>query len=398
MARTLRLSISTGEVSGDLQGALLIRALRHQAEQQGIDLEITALGGDRMAAAGATLLANTLAIGSVGIFESLPYVIPTWQVQRQAKAYLRRHPPDGVVFIDYLAPNLALGQFIRKAFPQVPTTYYIAPQEWVWSAGVGNTERVVAISDQVLAVFPQEAVYYQQHGATVTYVGHPLLDQVATYPSRTAARQTLGIPPEQQAIALLPASRRQELSLLLPIMAEAAQMIQAQLPQVHYWIPLSVPQFRPVLEQVIQTYGLRATLVEGNSQTVIAAADLALTKSGTANLEIALMDVPQVVVYRLNRLTAWIARRLLNFSLPFMSPTNLVLMEPIVPEMLQEKATPEAIVDAALALLSEGDRRSQTLHDYQRMRTVLGEPGVCDRAAQAIFQRIVSKTPDSALS
>jgi len=386
-----RIFISTGEVSGDLQGALLIRALRRQAAERGIELEILALGGDRMAAAGATLLANTTAVGSIGIFESLPYLLPTLTIQRRAKAYLKQHPPDLVVMIDYLAPNLAMGQFARKELPGVPTVYYIAPQEWVWSAGAGNTRRIIRISDEIFAVFPEEASYYEKWGGNVTYLGHPLVDQAANFPSREVARQTLGIPPEQVAIALLPASRRQEITYLLPVMAAAAQRIQAAMPKAHFWVPVSQEAFRPALTQTIERFGLRATLVEPSSQMAIAAADLALTKSGTVNLEIALMNVPQVVVYRLNPLTAWIARNLLKFSIPYMSPTNLVLMEDIVPEFLQDLATPEAVSSKALTLLQDDDARQQMLAGYQRVQQAMGERGVCDRLATRLLEIMAAK-------
>jgi lipid-A-disaccharide synthase len=169
-------------------------------------------------------------------------------------------------------------------------------------------------------------------------------------------------------------------------MFEAAQQIQAKLPQAHFWIPISLEIYRQPIEQAIRHYGLRATVLSGQTQEAIAAADLAITKSGTVNLEIALLNVPQVVIYRVNPITAWIARTFLNFSIPFMSPPNLVQMKAIVPELLQEQATPANIVQEALELLLNPSRRQQTLADYQEMRSHLGAVGVCDRAAQEIFQ------------
>ncbi|MGH2414665.1 MAG: lipid-A-disaccharide synthase, partial [Microcystaceae cyanobacterium] len=214
---------------------------------------------------------------------------------------------------------------------------------------------------------------------------HPLLDRMQAAPSREKARQVLGIQPEQIAIALVPASRQQELKYLLPVICQAAQQIQVQLPQVHFWIPVSLAAYRPALEAAIREYNLAATLLEGKTLEILAAADLAITKSGTVNLEIALLNVPQVVLYRVNPITIWIARRLLNFSIPFMSPPNLVVMKPIVPELLQESATPERITQESLQLLLNPERRQQTLTDYQQMRSCLGEVGVCDRAALEIL-------------
>jgi lipid-A-disaccharide synthase len=402
--------ISTGEVSGDLQGALLIDALKRQAGALGVKLEIVALGGSRMAEAGATLLGDTTSIGSVGLLESLPFVLPTLQIQRRAKQYLRQHPPDLILLIDYMGPNLSIASFIRHHLPQVPVVYYIGPQDWVWSASSivpRNTKTIVELTDHLLAIFPEEARYFEKKGASVSWVGHPLVDRMQSSPTREEARAALGIAPEQMAIALVPASRRQELKYMMPIVFEAAQQLQAKLRGNRewgigngglensaaitnqqaplFWIPLSLEAYRPAIEAAIQHYGLNATLVAGNTQEVLAAADLAISKSGTVNLELALLDVPQVVLYRVSQLTYSIGR-LLKFSISFMSPPNLVVMRQIVPELLQEQATPENLLKEALELLLNPERRQQTLADYQEMRELLGEVGVCDRAACEILQ------------
>jgi lipid-A-disaccharide synthase len=400
--------ISTGEVSGDLQGALLIDALKRQAQTAGIELEIVALGGQRMAKAGATLLGDTTGIGSVGLLESLPFVLPTLQIQRRAKQFLRQHPPDLVVLIDYMGPNLRIGSFIQRQLSQVPVAYYIAPQEWVWSARSivpRDTMTIVEMTDQLLAVFPGEARFFEKKGASVSWVGHPLVDKMQSCPTREEARAALGIEPDRMAIALVPASRRQELKYMMPIAFEAARQLQSQLlgsggddagksltnhsasssQSPLFWIPLSLEAYRPAIEAAIQQYGLRATVVAGQTHEVLAAADLAIAKSGTVNLELALLNVPQVVFYRVSPLTYWIGR-LLKFSIPFMSPPNLVMMRSIVPELLQEQATSENIVKEALELLLNPERRQQTLADYQEMRRLLGEVGVCDRAANEILQ------------
>ncbi|MBD2091725.1 lipid-A-disaccharide synthase [Microcoleus sp. FACHB-1515] len=382
-----RIFISTGEVSGDLQGAMLVEALHRQANSIDLDLEIVALGGERMAAAGATLLGNTSGIGSIGLVESLPFLVPTLRLQQRVRRELQQHPPDLVVFIDYLGPNLGIGQFVRQQLPTVPTVYYITPQEWVWSVNPRNTQRIIELSDRLLAIFPGEASYYQKCGASVTWVGHPLVDWVQTAPTRKQARSQLNIPPEQTAIALLPASRRQELKYLLPVIFETAKRLQAKIPQIHFWIPLSLEALRSPIEQAIREFGLQATIV-ADSRSVIAAADFAIAKSGTANLEIALMNVPQIVLYRVNSVTAWIARKILKFSIPFASPPNLLLMEAIVPEFLQEDATAEHLTNCAIELLQNLDRRQQMLADYARMQKAAGEVGVCDRAAQEILKLV----------
>lgn len=393
--RPIRIFISTGEVSGDLQGSLLITALHRQAEAMGLQLEIVALGGDRMAAAGAHLLGNTSAIGSIGLVESLPFIIPTLLLQRQAKQFLNQQVPDGVVLIDYMSPNVEFCGYFAKHLPQVPVVYYIAPQEWVWSLSAYNTKRIVQATRRILAIFPEEARYFEQKGANVCWVGHPLVDRMQTAPSREQARTALGIAPDQIAIVLMPASRQQEVKYLWPVVAEAARQLQEKLPQVHFWIPLSLERYRHPIERSIQTLGLRATILSNPSQSTlaevplsvqaIAAADLALTKSGTVNLELALLNVPQVVLYKVNPVTAWIASRLLNFSVPYISPVNLVQMKPVVREFLQDAATSENLVQEALDLLLNPERRQQILADYRTMQEALGAPGVCDRAAKEIL-------------
>ena len=266
--------ISTGDVSGDLQGALLVTALRQLAEKSGIDLNIVALGGDKMAAAGAKILANTTGISSIGLIEAIAYIVPTIQVQNTAKKYLKTNPPDAIVLIDYMGPNVVIGNYANSVFPDVPIIYYIAPQEWVWSADNDKkSSAIVKFSSKILSIFPAEAIYYQEKGASVTFVGHPLIDRVAALSSREIAREQLGITDEITAIALIPASRKQELTYLLPAIFGAAQQIQAKLPNVRFWIPLSRSAFEADIRREIEAYGLNATLVSENADLVLSAAD-----------------------------------------------------------------------------------------------------------------------------
>lgn len=402
----IKIFISTGEVSGDLQGSLLVEALYRQAQLQDLNLEIVALGGDRMAAAGATLLGNTTKIGSVGIIESLSFIFPTLKIQQKAKEYLHQESPNIVVLIDYMGPNLTIGSYIRKTWLNLPIVWYIAPQEWVWSLGKDKTDKIVSLTDKLLAIFPEEANYFRQRGAEVTWVGHPIIDRVKTAPTREEARSNLGIAPNTLAIALFPASRQQEVKYLMPIMFRAAQIIQAKLPHVHFLIPLSLETYRYPIQQAIKKYQIQATIYpapqqniaknsqeiqESNNLEILAGSDLAIAKSGTVNLEIALLNIPQVVIYKVHPITIWIARNILKFSIPFMSPTNLVTMKSIVPELFQESATPENIVSEVLELLLNSQRRSKTLADYQEMRQSLGAEGVCDRAAQAILNLVLTR-------
>jgi lipid-A-disaccharide synthase len=388
--KTLKIFISTGEVSGDWQGALLIKALFDYAKSSGIELEITALGGDRMAEAGATILGNTVGIGSMGLVEAIPYVIPTIWIQWQAKQKLKRSPPDLVILIDYVTPNLVLGKFAKDQL-KVPVIYYIAPQApgWVWSLGDLEVKRVVNFTDKILAIFPQEAKYYEDYGGNVVWVGHPMVEVMAQFPDKATARKQLGIPEADLVVGILPASRSQEIKYLLPVMLEAALKIQAKLPQVKFWLPLSMERYRLQFERQFQKYGVPVNIISGRSQLLIRAADLVLSKSGTVNLESALLNVPQVVIYKVSKVTAWLAVNVLKFSIPFMAPPNLLEMREIVPEFLQHNATGDRIADACLELLLNESKREQTLKDYARMRDRLNGNGTMDRVVKEIFSSLV---------
>ena len=384
----MRIFVSTGEVSGDLQGGLLVNALVRQAEKLGIELQIEGLGGEKMRSAGANIIADTTAIGSVGLWESVPFILPTLKVQKKAIQYLKQNLPELIVLIDYVGPNLAIATSLKKTFPDVPIIWYIGPQFWVWTPLGKDLEQLLKVTDKLLAIFPHEAKFYQEKGLNTTYVGHPLTDRIKQAPARESAREKLAIKDEEKLIVLLPASRRQELKYLLPVMCEAAQELQKQVSCAKFYLPVSLPQYRSQIEETLKKYDLDITLYSGETLDILAAADLAITKSGTVNLELGLLKIPQVVIYKVNALTIWIARKILRFSIPFMSPVNLVPMQEIVPELLQEEASKENIVNLSLDLLSNPERKQQLETDYQELISTL-EPNtdsICDRVAQEILK------------
>ena len=379
----MKIFISTGEVSGDLQGAMLIESLFEIAKEKHIDLEIAGLGGDRMKTAGANIIANTAVIGSMGFVEAIPFILPTISIQKLAKQYLQQNPPDVLVLIDYPASNLALASYVKKQFPQTSVVYYIAPQDWAVPM-LNNTPKIAKVVDKLLAIFPAEAKYFASKNINVTWVGHPLLDRMEKAPNRDRARQHLDLDPNDCIITLLPASRQQEIKYLLPVMAEAASQILKQIPKAKFLIPVSLASYRDSIEAAVKEYQLPATILEGNTLNAIAAADLAIAKSGTVNLEIALLNVPQVVIYRISPITAWIGRRL-GFSVPLMSPPNLIVNRKLVPEFQQEEVTASNISCEAVDILNNSSRQTEITTGYQEMRSLLGTIGVCDRTAKEIL-------------
>ncbi|MDX2273277.1 MAG: lipid-A-disaccharide synthase [Cyanobacteriota bacterium] len=388
MANSPHLLVCTGEISGDLQASYLIQALLRRDPH----LRITAVGGERMAAAGATLLQKTTAISSIGIVEALPFIGPALWVEWRIRRFLARDRPDLCVLVDYIGVNSRLSSVLQRQ--GIPAIYYIAPQEWIWTTSSRISFQLAERMRLMLAIFPQEAEFYEAAGGNVRWVGHPLLDILSAAPDRLQARQHLGIPADQMAVMLFPASRNQELRHVAPVIFAAARLLQQQLPQVKFWLPLAAERFAPPLLKLAKQQEIEITLLKPQGsrehQTILAAADLIVAKSGTVNLESAILGIPQVVVYRVSRLTYWIGKTILNFSIPFMSPPNLVQMRLIVPELFQEEAQPSRIAEEALALLTNPQRRQQMQQDYQQMRLALGEPGVLDRAASEILRVLAS--------
>jgi len=395
----VRLLVSTGEVSGDLQGSLLIKALFQEARRRQIPLEVVALGGRRMQEAGAELIADTATMGAIGLWEVLPFVLPTLKLQRTLRRWLVETPPDGVVLIDYMGSNVSLGRQVKRRHPHIPISYYIAPQEWAFRLGERGTTQLIGFTDQILAIFPEEARFYGARGAPVTWVGHPLIDTLGERPSRQEARQQLGLGPDVPVLLLLPASRRQELRYLLPPMAQGLALLQAAHPDLEVLVPAGQRGFEKPIEDVMAAAGVRCRIIASDEADrlkpqLCAAADVALTKSGTANLELALRGVPQVTGYRVSRPTAFVARHLLHFNVPHISPVNLVLNERLVPELLQDGLTPEAIAQAIEPLLIPGNpERKIQLEGYRRLRESLGKPGVTQRAASAILDQVLQRSP-----
>jgi lipid-A-disaccharide synthase len=347
-----------------------------------------------MQRAGARLLANTMRMGAIGLWEAIPFLLPTLRLQRRLRRWFAQQVPDGVVLIDYMGPNVSLGLSIKRRYPQVPITYYIAPQEWACKFGTEGRTNLIRFTNQILAIFQEEARYYRCRGADVTYVGHPLLDTVGVVPERLAARRQLGLHEQGPVLLLMPASRRQELRYMLPHIVAAAAALQRHDPSLQVVLPAGQPGFEAQLSQQLREAGVQARVIPAADAdrlkpALCAAADLALAKSGTVNLELALRGVPQVVVYRVSWLTAFVARHLLRFSVPHISPVNLVLGERLLPELLQEDLQAEAIVRYAMPLLDPASpERAAMLAGYGRLSHELGEPGVTDRAAIAILDQL----------
>jgi len=390
----MKLLISTGEVSGDLQGSLLINALKTNAEKRKIELEILALGGERMQEAGAKLIANTSSIGAIGFLEALPYVLPTLNAQSKIDNYLSSSPPDAVVLIDYMGPNIRLGLKVKKKFPNIPIIYYIAPQEWAWRLGDSGTTDLISFTDKILAIFEEEAKFYSNKGGNVKFVGHPMLDFYRNIPTREESLRRIGLTSDQKLLLIIPASRKQELKYILPTLLKAAKLLQEKDPSITVLIPSGLNEFNELLNNSLKEYALSGRVILSNEVDdlkpfLFSAAHLALAKSGTINMELALNSVPQIVGYKVSRVTAFFARYLLRFNVKYISPVNLLLNKMLIPEFIQEDFKADKIFNAALKILEDNSTKEDIKLGYERLKDKLGKPGVTDRASKDILDLLI---------
>ena len=390
----MKLLISTGEVSGDLQGSLLINALKTNAEKRKIELEILALGGERMQEAGAKLIANTSSIGAIGFLEALPYVLPTLNAQSKIDNYLSSSPPDAVVLIDYMGPNIRLGLKVKKKFPNIPIIYYIAPQEWAWRLGDSGTTDLISFTDKILAIFEEEAKFYSNKGGNVKFVGHPMLDFYRNIPTREESLRRIGLTSDQKLLLIIPASRKQELKYILPTLLKAAKLLQEKDPSITVLIPSGLNEFNELLNNSLKEYALSGRIILSNEVDdlkpfLFSAAHLALAKSGTINMELALNSVPQIVGYKVSRVTAFFARYLLRFNVKYISPVNLLLNKMLIPEFIQEDFKADKIFNAALKFLEDNSTKEDIKLGYERLKDKLGKPGVTDRASKDILDLLI---------
>jgi lipid-A-disaccharide synthase len=390
----MKLLISTGEVSGDLQGSLLINALKTNAEKRKIELEVIALGGERMKEAGAKLISNTSSIGAIGFLEALPYVLPTLNAQSKIDNYLSSSPPDAVVLIDYMGPNIRLGLKVKKKFPNIPIIYYIAPQEWAWRLGDSGTTDLISFTDKILAIFEEEAKFYSNKGGNVKFVGHPMLDFYRNIPTREESLRRIGLTSDQKLLLIIPASRKQELKYILPTLLKAAKLLQEKDPSITVLIPSGLNEFNELLNNSLKEYALSGKIILSNEVDdlkpfLFSAAHLALAKSGTINMELALNSVPQIVGYKVSRVTAFFARYLLRFNVKYISPVNLLLNKMLIPEFIQEDFKADKIFNAALKILEDNSTKEDIKIGYERLKDKLGKPGVTDRASKDILDLLI---------
>ncbi|MCC7417331.1 MAG: lipid-A-disaccharide synthase [Acidobacteria bacterium] len=373
---SLRILLSCGEPSGDLYAGALTRELKACDPSA----EVSGLGGPSLAAAGGVLLEDYRGLAVTGLTEALAKVPRSYATIRRLTDAARRARPHALVAVDFPDFNFPLARRVKRL--GIPVIYYISPQIWAWRAGRIATIREIA--DRVLVIFPFEETIYREAGVPVEFVGHPLIDLAAPSAPRGEFLRARGLAPEAPTVALLPGSRPNEVARILPTLVAAAGLIRQRVPAAQFLIARAAGLEDRLYEAARSGADAPVTMVEGETDAILASADVALTASGTATVQTALHDTPMVIVYRLSPLTYRIGRRLVR--LESVGMVNLIAGEKIVPELIQDAFTPEAVAREAIALITDAGRAATVREGLARVRARLGGPGASRRAARAIIE------------
>ena len=389
-----KIFISTGEVSGDLHGSLLARALIEESEKRSIPIEIFGLGGERMREAGVNIMHDTTSISAIGIWEALPLIVPTLKIQKRFYKLLISNSPNCLILIDYMGPNINIGRKIRRKNIKIPIYYYIAPQEWAWRVGNNSTTDLIGFSNKIFAIFREEADFYQKRGGDVTWIGHPMVDLTEKLPSKKLSRKHLKLKNNENILLMMPASRPQEIKYILPTFMKVANKLQEKYPNLIVFIPSCRDTFEEKFAKALERYNVNGRIVsskdiEANKPFIYALSKLALCKSGTVNMELALYGVPQVVGYKVSRVTAFIAKKILKFKVKFISPVNLLMKKLIIPEFVQKDFEVNRILKKSSQIMDKQNQKIKIKNGYKSLKKILGEKGVVQRAACEILDSLI---------
>lgn len=367
--------IIAGEQSGDLHGSNLVRELFNKDK----DARITCWGGDLMESAGATLLVHYRKLafmGFVAVIRNLGEISKNFSL---CKRQIIQYKPDVVIFIDYPGFNLRIAEFAKKA--GFRTFYYISPKLWAWHEG--RVKKIKKFIDRIFIIFPFEVDFYKKHGITVEYLGNPLIDEIekriSQFPSRQDMNRFLGID-EKPVIAFLAGSRRHEIEIILPEMMKIVkyfpdyQFVLAGVKNIPDQLYLNIIGNAPV------------RLIKERTYEILFAAEAALVTSGTATLEAALHNTPQVVCYKgdfFSMLIAWMVVRVKYISL-----VNLIMNSEVVKELVQYDITEKSVLKELTAILPGGEKRFKILSDYKELKDRLGSAGASGRIAGEMVREL----------
>ncbi|MCB1665220.1 MAG: lipid-A-disaccharide synthase [Pseudomonadales bacterium] len=369
-----------GEASGDTLGEGLIRAIRKRCP----DARFEGIGGPKMIAQGFESFAQMERLSVMGFVEPLARLPELLRIKRDLEQRFIRNPPDVFVGIDSPGFNLRVEQVLHDH--AIPTVHYVSPSVWAW--GQKRIHKIAAATDLVLALFPFETAFYEQHQVPVRFVGHPLADAIALDGGgeleKTNARVRLGLAEDRPCIALMPGSRRNEISRLGPVFLRTAMELRKKFPDLQFVIPCANAQRLEQVSALLREAGVGVDfqLYDGQSHDAMRAADIVLQASGTATLEAMLLKRPMVVAYSLSPLTYALASRMLK--VPYVSLPNLLAGERLVAEFLQYDVTPDNLYRELCRLLTDISAQQSLMQGFSRIHREI-RCGADDQAAEAVL-------------
>lgn len=374
----MRIGLVAGEASGDQLGAGLVAALAAACP----DAAFEGVAGPAMQAAGCEAWEESAALAVMGLVEPLREIPRLLRLRRSLIRRWSERPPDVFVGID--SPDFNLGLEIALRRRGIRTVHYVSPTVWAWRAG--RMGKIARAADRVLCLFPFEKALYDRHGVPASFVGHPMADRFPFNLSREEERRRLGLT-AARVVAVLPGSRASEMTRLGPIFAAASRLLADADEGIAFVAPMAGAGLRRMFEAELEKAGVagRFRVTDHGARSAMAAADLCLLASGTAALEAALMARPMVAAYRVAPLTYLLARGLRMLKVRHITLPNLLTPEPLVPELLQGEATPEALAKAVRGMLRDPQRRAFVENEFAKLRGLLAR-GADREAARAVLE------------
>ncbi|MCX2524333.1 lipid-A-disaccharide synthase [Larsenimonas rhizosphaerae] len=371
----IRVYLVAGELSGDLLGAGLMRALKALHP----DIAFRGVGGPRMQAEGLDSQIPLERLAIMGLVEVVRHLPALFGFRARLREDALAWQADIMVGIDYPDFNLRLARQLRAT--GMKTVHYVSPSVWAWRQG--RVKGIRASVDRMLTFLPFEASFYRAHQVPVTFVGHPLAEELPLEDDREAARDKLGLSETARVLAVLPGSRRQEIAFNAPTFRDAVALLRQRDPELQVVIPAANTQRRDELAALGMDQASGFTVLDGLAWMAMTAADAVLLTSGTAALEAMLCHRPMVVAYRHGQVTHWMAQRLVKT--PWISLPNLIAQEEIVPELIQDAATPEALAETLWPMLEHQAERQQIGERFRALHRQL-QCGASERAARAVLE------------
>lgn len=381
--KSVRIMICAGEVSGDLYAANIMQVIKRELGDA-YSFEFFGIGGDKMVAEGAEIIAHVSQTGVMGLWEVLKRARFFTKLKKQLQSMIDARKPDVLFTIDYPGMNMRLAEYAHNK--GIKTIHFICPQVWAWHQE--RIPKIARIFDHLITIFPFEPKLFDGLDLDCHFLGHPMVDVIEA----TKREPSPKLPWSSGCrIALFPGSRRNEIARLLPDILKAATLVEAEVGECSFIIPTPTEQIDRLVRSELAKCKIvpkNLVLCSGNSRHVLQQSRAAIIKSGTSTLEAALMACPHIVIYKVSKLTEIIARRLIK-GVKNVGIVNIVADKEITPELLQDAVSPERMAAELVPLIKEGNAREEQLKELQKVCELLGSEGAICRAGKFIADKIL---------